>query len=385
MSFPAQTRRKKLDWSWRLASGSWYTAPLMAKTPSPHATDLAILAMQCREVLKNLLSACLEKDSKRQESQLVSRQLAEFNIWCSKIGVNKPGQQSLDYRLKDLPDTSKLIGGLLEVLKQDLQRLREPEILHQHAKVESDGPDVHDDEDSDSSSWSPDALSSSDESDTDTSPNGHTWTRVEDTIDRLHGHARRIELAGLKHRQARIERFKKKPGQKQVYELFKWIAAQKVEHQFTRSSPWMKERIAESFARRRIRFEYLKEHQKKLAIGMNVTSRDASSTKMRDQHSGRPTSPFTESNTQADLPKFQNTMKDFPEQSAILTATEHTHLDMTSQSLLQDFEVAESVASVTLRHGGFPQRPRLHGSDSFQCPYCRLEFLAREAEGKSWR
>lgn len=49
-------------------------------------------------------------------------------------------------------------------------------------------------------------------------------THIEDTIDRLHGHALQIDRAGAKHRRERIEVYRQKEGPKWAYEAYKELA-----------------------------------------------------------------------------------------------------------------------------------------------------------------
>ncbi|KAH7127824.1 hypothetical protein B0J13DRAFT_645877 [Dactylonectria estremocensis] len=69
------------------------------------------------------------------------------------------------------------------------------------------------------------------------------------------------------------------------------------------------------------------------------------------------------------------------DQRTIYSATENTKLVMRPGP--RPPERIESVASVALRHTGFPPPPKFIGG-VFQCPCCRLEFRALEAEKARW-
>lgn len=193
--------------------------------------------------------------------------------------------------------------------------------------------------------------------------------------------ARLDELDGENDMQTRIERFKNEPGQNQVYELFKTMAREKAEHQFPRSPIWMQERIAESFARRRMRFEYLKHHQEKLACGLHHES----PPHPQNDPAGTTLTAFPETDTQVNKPDSQNTTPRAGNRGVKLSATDNTRLDTISSPRTQVFPSTESVASLTTRHDDFPYRPKLQESDTFTCPYCFLVIPSTEAEGISWR
>ena len=201
-------------------------------------------------------------------------------------------------------------------------------------------------------------------------------THIGDTIDRLHGHARQIERAGTKHRQERVEVYREKEGSKDVYEGFKKLATWKANEEFKLASDTIRQRIAESFARRRIRFEYLKEHQKKRAVGTGMQEQNS---RPEPQLKGGGLVRTQEAQKRENVPIRWH----FKDQHTIYSATENTKLDLHHEPRRQE-ERAESVASVALRNPGFPPPPKTYGG-SFQCPYCRLEFRAREAERDRWR
>ncbi|PVH69881.1 hypothetical protein DL98DRAFT_438106, partial [Cadophora sp. DSE1049] len=243
---------------------------------------------------------------------------------------------------------------------------------------------VDDDTESDASSLSFQSLSSSEHAEAESAADdaASAWRKrhlalqrhIEDTIDRLHGHALRITRAGAKHRRERVEIYRQKEGPKVLYEGLRELGIRTAKMQFPSASEAFRERMAESFARRRIRFEYLEKHQKKRAVNRDVQEEqglppedgDGLAQLQKQEPPKRPNIPVR---------------RRLPDQRTIYSATENTKLEMRPQPRRQ--KRAESVASVALRHPGFPPRPRSSGA-SFQCPYCRLEFRAREADEGRW-
>ncbi|KAF6809397.1 hypothetical protein CPLU01_15508 [Colletotrichum plurivorum] len=88
---------------------------------------------------------------------------------------------------------------------------------------------------------------------------------IEDTIDRLHGHALQINRAGAGHRRERVKLYPQKPEPGHAYKAYETLARLKAKDQFPKAEDELVSRMV-SFARRRTRFDYLKEHQKKRAV-----------------------------------------------------------------------------------------------------------------------
>lgn len=211
------------------------------------------------------------------------------------------------------------------------------------------------------------------------SENCHVVLRrhIEDTIDRLHGHALQIDRAGAKHRRERIELYRQKDGPKWAYEAYRELANRTVKSYFPSASEAFRQRIGESFARRRIRFKYLAEHQRKRAVGIATHQPQPSAAKI-PWGSKDPDKPTHLSEIQEVKVSSQHVSHD---QHTVYSATVNTKLDLQPQPRRQ--ERAESVASVALRHFGFPPPPKLC-DDSFYCPYCQLKFRAHEAGKERW-
>jgi len=242
---------------------------------------------------------------------------------------------------------------------------------------------------SDTSSLFYDSLSSSEDSQhrdaegdaapSRQAPNLALKRHIGDTIDRLQEQANRIERAGAQHRR-RVERYQQQERPKQVYEGYQKFGRWKANEQFTLASETIRERIAESFARRRIRFEYVKEHQKKRAAAeFAQTSTSVDPTLQIDNDDlvalATPGKKVSKKRDTANTP--------YPvDQQTLFSATINTKYDFRLEPTIK--ERAESVRSVVLQHAGFPPPPHIEDG-KFVCPYCLLEFSAREAEKGRWR
>ena len=62
------------------------------------------------------LQKCVESFS-GESQDLFEVQLARFNLWASNIGTFAPYRTSLDCRLRDAPEVTNVIVGLLDIIK----------------------------------------------------------------------------------------------------------------------------------------------------------------------------------------------------------------------------------------------------------------------------
>jgi len=93
------------------------------ETDKNDTASLAHLANICAEQLHILTKKEESSGSKdvAQHGYWASRQLAEYNIWCSNIGIHGEGSRSIDLRLKDVPAICELLKDLLQSLWDDLR------------------------------------------------------------------------------------------------------------------------------------------------------------------------------------------------------------------------------------------------------------------------
>ncbi|KAL8418965.1 hypothetical protein RB594_002249 [Gaeumannomyces avenae] len=386
---------------------------MAAVEQSRSSGSLALQAAECQILLRYLK----EKNDRHEHepNERVGRQMAEFNIWCTKLGVNEPGYRSIDFRLKDVPQICDAINLMLQSLRLDLGRLlavpataATPTVMPEKSPNEdplaavertskgsgdSEGEDG-DGKGSDISSLSFPSLSSfessADEEEAFAGSNSGAsalWTHIEDTIDRLHGLARRIQDAGAKDRQERIARYSMKPGPSQVSKLIFDIATEMLQRGdlLGRATEVIKERVAESFTRRRTKFAYLKSHETRRFIDppADPSARPAAvcrASNYREQE-GPALATQQASDGLSALPQVQAKIP--AKEGTIYTRTQNTQLQDTPE--MRQPERPESVASTIIRRQDFPKAPDVTGKDGFMCPYCRLYFPAREARMDRWR
>lgn len=273
-------------------------------------------------------------------------------------------------------------------MKTEIQEPAETILHHMVTEVEVQDSDS----DSCGSSLSFDSLSSLD----DTNAGIHTEDaissdrvaielkeHVEDTIVRLHGYALQIDRAAAKHRQERLKLYQQRDETKLDYEAYKRIGLLRgAKVHFRSASEAFQERMADSLARRRVRFDYLEKHQRKRAYkppnqqpGLVVASKPMAA--LQGQRSEMSRTPIQEAAAISPPPSGRPGQ----EQKTAYSATLNTKLEMGSVGRQQ--KRAESVISVAQEHPDFPAPPRIMGA-SFHCPYCRLDFRAAEAKGPHW-
>lgn len=89
---------------------------------SENNSSLGHVALACQIHLQELLKEeeFQEDAAKSRDGFWASRQSAEFNLWCSKVGVYGEGLRDINVRLKDVPGIFELLKQLLQSLEHDL-------------------------------------------------------------------------------------------------------------------------------------------------------------------------------------------------------------------------------------------------------------------------
>ena len=205
---------------------------------------------------------------------------------------------------------------------------------------------------------------------------------IQETIDRLNRLAAIIRHSEKKHRQLRIERYLDKPANLEVHQRIKMLALWKVEYLFPEASEALRERMAESIAKRRSRFFYVKQHQRKTSPPNCPQPAPQASVNYEEAHA-LPQSP----DPYNELPVFTRPqiLKPSVVSSTTLSPTEvTTKLDQNHLRVIKE-DRPETAASAYLSRSGFPNPPKVCSTEtSFLCPYCCLECPTKEAHGKLW-
>jgi hypothetical protein len=324
-----------------------------------------------------------------------SGQITDFNLWCSKLGVDAKGIRSIDVRLKDVPEICTILLHLLQALRSDLEDLISFQIGQTMPEHATHDTQMECEAVSETSSVSFESVSSSNSSREESAVIfNHVPERsavldlrrhVEMTMDQLFGHARRIERAGAEHRRRRVENYRLKNGIDEVFKNFKRIGTAKVDHYppLMNASSDIRDRIAESFARRRIRFEYLRKHQRKREVAID---NEQKTTRVAVLHhkDGDADVPVDV----VDQPKSSVTRKTTQshahDKHSTLSGTADTVYNIKGLDEPMSRDRPESVVSLAFKDPDFPRPPRI-ADGKFQCPYCLLSFGKEEASIARWR
>lgn len=85
-----------------------------------NAQSLASRSLACKEQLKKL--SRISQDD-QQPDVWARDQTAQFNMWAANAGVFAETRLSLDFLLKEIPETRKLLALLLQTLEKDIIRM----------------------------------------------------------------------------------------------------------------------------------------------------------------------------------------------------------------------------------------------------------------------
>ncbi|RSL41640.1 hypothetical protein CEP54_015754 [Fusarium duplospermum] len=343
-------------------------------------SDIRELSIRCRELLHQLSA-----DDGPADGAEARELMAGFNIWAANMGVFRDGQQSLTSRLKNAPQICELVQQLLMVLERDLEK----EII-QGGGQEGSSSASESENSSDRSSTSSYRLLSPSDDDKDLPspppPQPTIRTSIHDIITSLRQLALTVRLAGARHREERIQRFKNLDRNKQVYQVVKKFARQMVDFRFDKASESLRERMAESIATRRARFLYLEQHQKKTST-LNEPAPTLQQMAPEEEEYTPPAIQPEQQQAATVLPPQKDHLGPSVRASVMLSATDRTELDLKQvQAAPNKTKRAESVSSVKIAMGTLPSIPKLDpGGLSFTCPYCFLVCPAKEASGqKQW-
>lgn len=200
-------------------------------------------------------------------------------------------------------------------------------------------------------------------------------TSARGTINSLRQLSLTLRLASAQHRSQRIQRFRTHNTYAQVFGVFQQYALQRAKYLFPLAPAFLVDRIAESIASRRIRFLYLERHQMKIS----TMNQSAPALSPRQQQHAATDKPAVECLGQSE-PR-RDLLQSGIQPSIIMSTTEITKIqpkDLRGAAQIKP-ERPESVYSIQISHGEFPQMPKLdEGGLSFTCPYCLLVCPIRE-------
>lgn len=173
-----------------------------------------------------------------------------------------------------------------------------------------------------------------------------------------------MNRGSARHRQDRVARFISLEANKDLYKMWKEFAEDRARHSFPQAPTVVVERIGESIAYRRSRFQYLKRHKMKKKLPESSRQRASIS----------PTSGM-QAATEADVAPVkilqQITAAHLQQVMDRSVFNEGTVLSKTVTTRYEAPERAESGISTTMVAGRLPAIPKFTGDGtSFECPFC---------------
>ncbi|KAI9650118.1 hypothetical protein NHQ30_000131 [Ciborinia camelliae] len=318
-------------------------------------------------------------------------QLARFKIWISTLGVFENGHASIDYRLRDHSDVLKLIIQQLEVLKLNLEKLRDL-VFHpvqsqfqKREKVQPESLEIDGEIFDYESPTSETSFSSSDlgfEKNIQSNPRKEDLQIVQDTISRLNALSTAIKRAGKQSRVSKAD----------LYEVIEYVDGVKINvttefqkyataivaREIPDTEPFLKERLIVSISRRRNRFLYWKRHDKSSKIYIKKVT---PSRLIKDR--GTPQTNISQ--TKGSNIGKQNYSRDERTVMTGFTATTFDAKNFRKPAESTRASIKPSGSVLWKNREEFPKPPKLGGTEShFICPICHVLTPAREAKGDMW-
>lgn len=214
-------------------------------------------------------------------------------------------------------------------------------------------------------------------------------SEVEDVISRLIRLSASIRQSGSLHRDSKADRYiDRDENGNDLTAQFANIASLVVDHKFPDADETIRNRLAQSIARRRNRFEYRRKHQQKLARPYPL--KQQLPTLQRPGLSGRVPPPALPGKSIA-LPAMSEPNLQQVEPTERLPS--HTSASLLDPERFKMPSKPTSSKASTVLSGSptqaatlsFPRAPHVGRNDVFECPYCCILYPAKEARGKYWK
>lgn len=214
-------------------------------------------------------------------------------------------------------------------------------------------------------------------------------SEVEDVISRLIRLSASIRQSGSLHRDSKADRYiDRDEDGNDLTAQFANITSLVIDHKFPDADEAIRNRLAQSIARRRNRFAYRRKHQQKLARPYPL--KQQLPTLLPPGLGERVPAPA--------LPRKSIALPAISEPNLQRLEPTESLPSHTSATLLdpERFKIpskptsskASTVLSGTPTQAAtlsFPRAPQVGKNDFFECPYCYIVCPAKEARGKYWK
>ncbi|KAK4224120.1 hypothetical protein QBC38DRAFT_458633 [Podospora fimiseda] len=194
--------------------------------------SIQVTARDCGEGFERLLSNTTDTDQDHHLSD-IEDQYGRFNLWTSSSAVFAPLQICLDFRLKDIPEATRLIVKHLNILSTRLEQLLELQQVSNQL---------------DAGGWDFDSLMSS----------------VHEAIDWLHRLSNAVRRAGSGIQNQRAVNFLIKDDDgNDITEMVEQLFYRLVKRECEGIEEWFAHRLAQTMLLRRKRILYRRERQRR--------------------------------------------------------------------------------------------------------------------------
>jgi hypothetical protein len=242
--------------------------------------------------------------------------------------------------------------------------------------------------DSDSQYQSPCSSSECPQTESSPSPLEEAQLVVEKTISRLHRLSTAIRRAGVHYRDLRADQFidtdeNGKDLTAEYAQYAAWIVGLRIP-EAAPASEALRNRVAESIAKRHNQFSYRRNHQRKL-------SRRLPEVPLPPNPSPQEYTAPKEQSQSVELPvrSTPSTRGLVLKQETVPSHTSASRIDTEDRPKLTRSSKGSTVASRSFVLTGkldFPRPPKVDPrSDMFECPYCCILCPIEQARGKRWR
>lgn len=210
-------------------------------------------------------------------------------------------------------------------------------------------------------------------------------SKVEDIIFRMSRLSNSSWQSGSQYRDVKAESFiDRDEAGNDLTSSFSKLAVLVVNHRFPHADETIRHRLAESMARRRNSIAYRRSRREQLpnVQQMAQVSPTPATSGLRPENQGKIVTHGEQ--TQEQLPTM------IIDQAAVPSATSAPTIDLERIRVPDNATSlkASTVHSETQTQSstsGFPRAPKMDKNEVFDCPYCCIRCLAREARGKYWR
>jgi len=330
----------------------------------------------------------LNQDRQRDDDRphLIANQQGRFRLWSEYIGVYAGRKASLDYRLRDSPEVTRLVLDQLSILHFHLENIRI--LLGGQSKTQAT-----------SKTKTSESVVSDTSSDTESEneSSASSWDEpvdiriVRQSITRLNRLSLTIRRLSVVQRNSRATYYEEEDenGVGRVW-AFHAMAQHMVTTWYPNASEIIQHRLAETMVTRRRQLLYRQSHQQKLKGQGRQQSGPKRNQFAPQTFAGITHSPSSNSRNPNMPPKSMKPVLNSKAESRDTLSTTQAST-MYASKFRPDAPSSRASTALSAAVNDFgcfelPKPPKpVQGHFDFSCPYCCLVVPLKEAEEKNWK